>query len=203
MFGRNVSCVVTLVMLAACGSSTPMGKPIENGYRSNEVLTRSVTGQPMRTGTLESGRRYQITPSYTRIVDRGGSVSWNSRCEKDAMSDRLQCTYTHIPAHIFALRTQSGKVTDICILGHDFPGRRGAVRIDSNNHLPSNTDGCLSRAASQAFQKQLQNGGQRISTRYVEWPYDFPVDGSHLDAGAFSEIVALTQWQNQHTDLFH
>ena len=73
---RNSICfaIASITLLYACAPSAIPQKPIENKYRPDEVLTRAVNGAPMRAGTLESGRRYEITQRYTRIVDRRGDV---------------------------------------------------------------------------------------------------------------------------------
>ncbi|MBQ0716923.1 MAG: hypothetical protein KBT76_05870 [Sulfitobacter litoralis] len=192
---RNISSGLIALALTAC-SPTTTSTPVENGYQAGEKLTTMFNNQPVRVGTLPSGRSYYIfRDGTTRVLVNGEAFPWVSGCKTDAISDANECQYSNIEAKFFATRTPSGEMKGFCILGHDFPGRRGAVRVDKNRAFTTDTDGCLSTNQTRALQSQLMNG-QVLSVRYVEWPYDYNKDTTYRLSGSFGEIYNLTKWQN-------
>ena len=55
--------------------------------------------------------------------------------------------------------------------GHDFPGRRSAIRIGTSPARTTDTEGCIGGGA---FAALLQD--DTVVTRRVEWPYDYAKD---------------------------
>jgi len=191
---KNLSFVLVAFALTACSTATT-STAVENGYQADEKLTTMFNNKPVRVGTLPSGRTYYIfEDGTTRVLVNGQAFPWVSSCKVDAISDATGCQYTNIEAKFLSTRTQSGEMQNFCIVGHDFPGRRGAVRVDENRAFATDSDGCLSTSQTRALQSQLING-QVLTVRYVEWPYDYAKDTTYRLGGSFGDIYNLTKWQ--------
>jgi len=120
--------------------------------------------------------------------------SWSVGCPIDAMTDRKKCTIegpTHRAARIMVFYGNSQAPQSICIIGHDFPGRTGQIRVDSNPAVTTDRDGCV--APSQVF-GQLKVGS-KFTTRSYKWPNDWPVDESANLAG-FGKAVEVMRRMN-------
>src|SRR3546814_15555887 len=65
-------------------------------------------------------------------------------------------------------------VQSVCIMGHDFPGRRGAIRVDKNAPFATSEGGCVS---SPILLKQMMTGN-KAAVRSVKWPNDYEVDAT-------------------------
>ena len=57
----------------------------------------------------------------------------------------------------------------LCIAGHNFPGKKGMVRINTNTPITTKENGCV--RMSKDLDDQLRNGKQ-ITLRGYHWPYD-------------------------------
>src|SRR3546814_8093022 len=79
-------------------------------------------------------------------------------------------------------------VQSVCIMGHDFPGRRGAIRVDKNAPFATSEGGCVS---SPMLLKQMMTGN-KAAVRSVKWPNDYDVD-------ATVEIGPLQERSEEHT----
>lgn len=105
------------------------------------------------------------------------SPAWNIDCRVDAMTDRRSCRFNG--DQLFVFYGISPNPTQVCILSHDFPGRRGMIRVDDHPPVNTGVDGCTSAAN---LLPQLRSGTS-VAVRYVEWPYDYPKDESETLSG--------------------
>lgn len=152
---------------------------------------------PYREGRTPKGNYYRyfrdgsghVAPSDTSSMDEQWSVS----CSKDAITDVKSCEITNFGTHIFISLTASLSISDICILNHDFPGRAGAIRVDTNRAFQTDTDGCL---RSPALLAQLRSGS-KVTTRRIQWPDDYPRDASGNLSG-LDDAIALLRYVNTH-----
>lgn len=148
---------------------------------------------PYREGLTPKGNYYRyfrdgsghVSPSSTSSIDEQWSVS----CSQDAITDVKSCQITNFGTHIFISLTASLSISDICILNHDFPGRAGAIRVDSNRAFQTDTEGCL---RSPALLAQLRSGS-KVTTRRIQWPDDYPRDASG-DLGSLDDAIALLSY---------
>ncbi|MBZ9798799.1 hypothetical protein [Mesorhizobium sp. ES1-4] len=113
----------------------------------------------------------------------------------DKMIDVRQCTILGAGTDIFILYFGSSDPQWICLSKHDFPGRTGAFRVDSNIPVSTNEQGCA--PATPTLVKQLMSGSQ-LTTRAVTFPDDFPVDrtGSLLGLREAFGLVAHIRAQH-------
>lgn len=116
--------------------------------------------------------------------------NWLTGCSVDRMSDRKTCRINMLGPTIkkgggfFNTVNKSGNLITVCILGHDFPGRRGQIRVDHNAAITTGTSGCISGSSARRLQSQLARGST-ITTRRVEWPYDYSKDKKFLISGGW------------------
>ena len=200
---RIVLCIGILV-LAGCGS---IGGPVvvtpqvDDGFRPGETLyfvRRSVGGSPywpryttgpvsnsdrFRTGRdLEIGMLYKYSMDGLAWIWYPGQVlvqrEWRLDCRQDVITDLRNCRISVIAARLTMWYRSDDVLDSICIIGHDFPGRTGAIRVGGNTAFITNTDGCVVRAEAAQLAAQLREGGEVI-TRYVEWPNSAPRINRH------------------------
>lgn len=132
--------------------------------------------------TNEDGFLVRSFADGSASVDLGPDVldfGWSIDCTVDAMSDRRECSIQSETGGIFIDFGTSPQPRTICIIGHDFPGRTGMIRVDGNQAVATNGKGC---APASSLLSQLASG-QMVTTRRVEWPYDTARDHSHTLQG--------------------
>lgn len=106
-------------------------------------------------------------------------LGWFAECNRDAMSDELICATTNYDFGLLVFYYIKPEPTSICILGHDFPGRSGSIRVDKNKPVTTDEDGCT--PAKNLIGQMVK--GQRVITRRHEWPRDYPQDKGGSLAG--------------------
>lgn len=148
-----------------------------------------------RKGRTASGYAYTIYPDGSASIDTNPAEilsGWSIDCGTDAMNDRRKCSVTSHKARLLIFYGFSANPQSVCIVGHDFPGRRGAIRVDSNSPINTDTDGCVPAGAAI---KQLASGSS-VTTRRVEWPYDYGRDETASIAGAKEVMELITHIQS-------
>lgn len=170
-------------------SPAPQGTPVSNGWHPGERL------YPPRAGTIPSmnmpAYRRGITPdgfTYTIYPDGSGGIKgshhgpaegWSIDCARDAMNDRRECKLSSYNTRLLVYYGFAATPQSVCIIGHDFPGSTGAIRVDSGAPVNTNRDGCApARVATQL------GSGLMVTTRRVKWPYDYEKDETASLAGA-------------------
>jgi hypothetical protein len=132
------------------------------------------------------------TASMPRRVKVAGS------CSTDQITDNTTCRLNILPqlggfGSLYQIVSASGSILSSCVVGHDFPGRTAAIRVDDNPAIVTNTEGCVSGATARRLERQLL-GGKRLITRRVEWPYESMRDEVMLIEGSFSSAQELFRW---------
>lgn len=122
-----------------------------------------------RKGTTPSGGEYKIYKNSSAQLGE-----WEISCENDAMTDKRGCSIVSSENRLFIF-VEKSKVSHICILGHDFPYRKGAIRMGKDKPITTDYEGCISGNHI----KKLYNA-QNISLRYYKWPYDYFKDESSV-----------------------
>ena len=69
----------------------------------------------------------------------------------------------------------------LCVGGHDYPGETAMIRIDSNDPIETNENGCL--LLDNELNQQLI-GGSVITIRGATWPYRAP-DTQKINLGGY------------------
>src|SRR3546814_9826376 len=67
---------------------------------------------------------------------------WSVKCEIDPITDANKWSLT--ARNLFLYMGSATTVQSVCIMGHDFPGRRGAIRVDKNAPFATSEGGCVS-----------------------------------------------------------
>lgn len=209
-------CVASLTLAAGCTtayvpaqpapglafpSSPQTGQVASDGWQPNERVVpanaSSINPLPAsRTGISPSGLVYRYYPDGSGSVrSAGGSAlsGWDIDCGKDAMNDKRNCKVRSYDAKLTLLYEFGAAPKWVCIIPHDFPGRRGQIRVDSGKPLTTDTDGCVAGS----FVSQLRNG-TNVTVRYVEWPYDYNKDNTATLQG-LSDALELVKFIRTNT----
>lgn len=191
---------------------------LSGGFRENEsLIAYEALGSMRRSGEIsETGDTYSYS-SISRDIeivpvkvpfstDREISlapkrVSVLAGCQRDLMTDAINCHMNIMPQAIsgplagglYQAVGRNGSILKSCVLGHDFPGRRAAIRVDNNTAIATDHEGCVSGAAARTLEAQLKQGAT-LTTRRVEWPYDYSQDRVMLIDGSFSAAQELYKW---------
>ncbi len=73
----------------------------------------------------------------------------------------------------------------VCVGGHDFPGKKAKIRVDSLPALTTNTEGCVP-LTNQLYSQM--SSGTTLTVRGYHWPYDAP-ETREIKLGGFKESV--------------
>lgn len=196
---RTLGLVAVAVLLSACttvgtgtgnnSAATAQGMQVTDGWYPGERLfpsrTERVAALSMpayRRGTTPDGLTYTIYPDGSggvKAAHHGAAQGWSIDCSKDAMTDRRVCTLTSYAARLLVYYGAAVSPQSVCIIGHDFPGRTGAIRVDARAPVSTDRDGC----APANVAAQLATGVS-VTTRRVEWPYDYTKDETADISGA-------------------
>ncbi|MGK7660690.1 MULTISPECIES: hypothetical protein [unclassified Marinovum] len=167
--------VLLFVVLSACApASAPVSKD-----------------EPGRLSYKDGNYHIKIFPDGSGSVALGPDVldfAWRIDCRVDAMSDNRKCNITSGRDGIFVYYGESQRPRQVCVSGHDFPGRRGMIRVNTGSPVNTDTDGCVQAGS---LLSQLRTGTS-VTTRRVEWPYDYPVDATTTLAG-FSKAMEVVE----------
>jgi hypothetical protein len=72
----------------------------------------------------------------------------------------------------------------LCVLGHDYPGMTGMIRVDKNPPLETRENGCLE--LTNDLDDQLRSGS-KITIRGSHFPYR-GAETQVIDLGGYSEV---------------
>lgn len=197
--------LVAPLLLAACASTAQFGRQADVAKLSGVVVSdgwqpgeRIVPGTsmgkystgPKREGKSPAGYNYDIFGDGSGGIDvPGPSVAsgWSIGCTKDKITDKRNCEITSHDARLLIWYGTSTSPTSVCIIGHDFPGRTGAIRVDGQGAVTTDREGCASGSVVGALSK-----GTKVVVRYVEWPYDYSRDNEASLAGLSDAIALMT-----------
>ncbi|MCS4089551.1 hypothetical protein [Rhizobium sp. BK176] len=136
---------------AAAGGWYPNEHPVEMG---------------IRTGTTPSGAEYRIMPDKSATVAKDG-VIWVVSCKIDPINDDKNCGTHDVFERVVVSFGTTDRPTEICLPGHDFPGRTAFLRVDKNKAVETREDGCFGGGLIAQMLK-----GKKLVSRIVVWPYD-------------------------------
>lgn len=177
-------------------------------YKSSNAMQRrgiiEETGDTYNYGRVP--RDIEIVPvklPYSTDVDilAPQRVTVISGCSKDKITDNTSCVMNVKPhswskswdGGLIQTVSSNGSLLTSCVVGHDFPGRRASIRVDSNPAITTNKNGCISGSAARRLERQLRNG-KILITRRIEWPYDYEKDKEMIVEGSFSTAQKLYRW---------
>lgn len=180
---------------AAFAQTTQFGSSAESISQSGSTYEASGTmdGVPY-TYTADLDER----PSRATVGGRDPSIGganydpdrWVVVANRDEMTDVTRWYVHHYQTGLMLGINRTGNLTSVCIVGSDFPGRIGAVRVGDNRAIPISNN--CSLAAAPLLQAQLTRGGRLLVGKY-EWPYDFRKD-TEGSANNFAKIIKLYRW---------
>ncbi|MGO8003132.1 hypothetical protein [Rhizobium ruizarguesonis] len=159
------------------------GTALADGWYSNE---RTVE-KGIRTGTTPSGAEYRIMPDKSATVIKDG-VIWVVGCKIDPINDNKNCETHDAFERVMVVFGTTERPTEICLPGHNFPGRTAFLRVDKNKAIETGEDGCVGGG----FIAQMLKGKQLVS-RIVVWPYD-EFDDDKTDLSVLRDALDLARY---------
>jgi hypothetical protein len=138
---------------------------------------------------LEDGYYVRMYQDGSASVSNSPDIlveNWSIDCRLDGMRDKRRCSFSRTTGGIFVYYGFASAPQSICISGHDFPGRRGQIRVDKHQPITTDRDGCVPAGR---ILSQLKSGSE-VLTRSYRWPYDYPVDKSTYLEG-FNKTMAV------------
>lgn len=146
-----------------------------------------------RHGRTPAGNEYKYFQDGSGSLSRPGRKSnqseWMMKCKTDAMTDVETCSLRNYDAKLTLWFDSSNIIDEACVIGHDYPGRRGAIRVDALPPVTTMPNGCI---RSPALIQQILNG-KKITTRAVTFPNDYSVD-TVMEIGPVVEAMALLRY---------
>lgn len=153
--------------------------------------TASMAQEIIAQGSTPNGFPYSIWADGSGLVTVGES-NWSIDCRPDAMTDERRCEIDGGKRHDFSVKmNRKGGISEICVTGHDFPGRTGAIRFDQSKAIETDQDGCIAGSYGAHMLKATS-----ARTRTVEWPYDEYIDRETPLMG-FSDTYGLAVQLNK------
>ena len=149
--------------------------------------TRTVSN---KTYIVEVGDSYAIAQIE---LDQNIKV----RCKIDEMDDLANCYVIAGNAKIEIHRSTKFNGYRVVMHGDHYPESKITVRIDKNKAIIANENSGFTKAQSAAIVSQIKIG-DKITTRYYDWPYKSSVDKTTLisDLGlavdVLDDLYALT-----------
>lgn len=185
-------------LLQSAPPSQPVGEEVHDGWSTSEHLYPSQQGTSgYRQGLTPEGYTYSIYPDGSagiKIPTSDGDADISVDCIKDNMTDRRECTVSESNTGLMILYGRSTSPASICILGHDFPGKHGAIRFDHTPPLATDTEGCISGKYASQFASATT-----VYLRSYEWPYDYPKDQTATPHG-IKTAMDLASFLHKHID---
>ena len=220
MFRAISSIPFVTFMLAACaGTGSPLeivtealaplsqeGELRTDGWQPGERLVKRRVVKRRDSGTLTpiEAYRHGSAPAggfYRFQADGSGALrvaadllspTWTFDCTKDAMTDRRDC-WLFAPERLIFFYS-GPTLLWVCIHGHTYPGKTGALRIDDSKPIETNKRGCVPGTVA----KQLARA-KEVVVRYVRWPDEAPQD-AHPSLRGLADGMALAAYVYSNVD---
>jgi hypothetical protein len=109
---------------------------------------------------------------------KGFKDIWSVRIKKDEMTDEKIITVRRdayksgfrLRSDISLFLELSNKENEyLCISGHNYPNKKGIIRVDKNQPIETNVNGCVKLSTD--LDSQMRKGNN-ITLRGYNWPYD-------------------------------
>ena len=205
---QTLAAGITALLLFGCVETETSvdrvsGRNLQGGFGPNEEMVSypSLRSVSRRGVDAQTGIPYSYSSSRRAEVQTPDGNNWLGGCISDPIRDTQRC-HLNLPRILHVFVDGSGSPETICIASHDFPGRRGAIRVAGAPMMRSNENGCFSGSAAKAIERQLQRGGT-VYTEYYEWPYDHPSQRSAVIGSSFPLAQRLFRFsRNAPAELF-
>lgn len=179
------------------------GTPVRDGWQPNEVLVPPKyyevpieASGAYRHGTSPEGYAYRVNSDGSgeiNIDPEGYRTGWDITCRNDVMTDQKICSAKHSELGLlFALAGSTPQW--LCLIGHDFPGRNGLLRLDKGSPISTADKGCIPWAKASRIV-----GAKEAAIRIWTWPYDRPIDNT-VDVSSVKSAVSLTAFMHANID---
>lgn len=97
---------------------------------------------------------------------------WTAFCRVDAMTDEQSCSIFSGDGGIFLFYGAEKTPISVCVVGNDYPGRIGMIRVGTQAAISTDETGCV--PAGLVMEDLLD--ASVVTTRRFAWPSDIPQD---------------------------
>lgn len=207
IFQNFVKSFLLSFVLSGCitkpyGVTNIVGTPVSDGWFIEEQYFASnpakrgstIATSAYRRGTTTEGNVYTIYPDGSggiSVSDYDIFSGWDVSCLKDAMTDRRMCVISSHNAGVLISYGDSSSPQYICLSDHDYPNKKGSVRIGSSKPILTDVGGCI--PGKYAKRLSLAN---TVTTRSYKWPYNYPRDEKKSLEGIKSAMGLVKFIQN-------
>lgn len=215
MFQPISSIIFVTFCLAACAGVAPApdimtgaipplsqeGNPRTDGWQPSERLVKRrdrgslAAIEAYRHGTAPGGAFYRVQWDGSGTLRTGVdllSPTWTFDCTKDAITDRRDCRLFAPERLVFIFNGR--EPLWVCIGGHTYPRKKGAIRIDGGKPVETDERGCVGGAVAARLARSKE-----VVVRYVTWPYEAPQD-AHPSMQGLADGLALVAYVNSNID---
>lgn len=157
----------------------------------NKIEEGELNGVKYRIYYTDGSGSFSSSPDGSLSEGLRSGSDWSTACKKDPMNDARSCYVQRKDLWVWLYA--SGRL-DIFIGGNQYPGTSATIRIDSNPAIksPSDREGMFTAAQGKQILQQLL-AGNKVATRYVNWPYESAIDDS-FELRGFDEAFKYIQW---------
>jgi len=212
---KKILVFLTLITLTACGAQTS-DKILTNGYTDSEKLIESrftvdEVGFDLtyRTGLIEElDEKYNYSAS--RRIEFGGRIKSKTTklilepqkvyilggCNINSMTDKKKCHLNILTQNgsggLHNVIDENENIIRSCVIGHDYPGKTAAIRIDKNKPFYTDENGCIEWPSTKRLQSEL-TAGSILLVQYSNWPSGYRETDSLID-GRLDAAKKLYRW---------
>ena len=207
----NITLLSVLALSISSGAYPSQKKPLPKSYSTIHTTPKSpeVPAQSFDFGASNAGEigeaKYEYSIDALNDYVINGAIDgpatapgyamhdpdrWVVLFQRDKMTDAVSWYIHHYQTGLMLRMTRLGRISAICLVGSDFPGRSGAVRVGSAPAILVPTD--CTTVGTAALQGNLMKGG-RLLVRKYQWPYDYGQDGEG-SADNFDKMILLFKY---------
>jgi hypothetical protein len=149
----------------------------DDGFSRGEQIWVDTSGlvRPAahRVGVVQNARYgYKYGSDRSVFVDPDNVVeSVFVTCQRERISGRNACFMNVGFSNLKIPLTPNGRAAAACVVGHDFPGRAAAIRVEGYQMIRTAENGCVGSNTAARLLKQLSSG-HTLHVQRVEWPHD-------------------------------
>lgn len=177
----------------------------DDGFRRGEQIWIDTSGRVRpsahRVGVVPNARYgYKYGADRSVFVDPdNASESVFVACRREQISGRSSCFMNVGFSNLKIGISPNGRAASACVMGHDFPGRAAAIRVEGYAMIRTAESGCVGASSAATLLRQLSSA-RTLHIQRVEWPYDVGKTRTmHINGKV---AAALNIWKFTHSGRF-
>ncbi len=163
-------------------ASASLSNKLTPGETEKRSIIRGIKPHFVRSGVLGgTPYRYSIWDNGHITGDVDGPLGtyvdedpdrWVIIGEVDPMTDVRTWYIRNDGSNLMLFMDAPDRISAVCVIGADFPGKPYAVRIDGNKAIRFQDGDCKTGYRGDLLAQIIS--GTTVLTQYYKWPYDYP-----------------------------